>query len=125
MVVSATPGEALEREWREHDIARFMEIIAGQEMGTKKEHLQFAAAGKYPPEKILMIGDAPGDQKAARANGAIFYPINPGSEEASWDRFVQEAGPKFLAGEYTREYEAELIAEFDKVLPEMPPWRRQ
>jgi phosphoglycolate phosphatase-like HAD superfamily hydrolase len=125
MVVSATPGEALQREWQEHGIARFMEIIAGQEMGTKKEHLQFAAAGKYPPEKILMIGDAPGDQKAARANGAIFYPINPGSEEASWDRFVQEAGPKFLAGEYTREYEAELIAEFDKVLPEMPPWRRQ
>ena len=124
MVVSATPGEALEREWREHDIARFMEIIAGQEMGTKKEHLQFAAGGKYASEKILMIGDAPGDMKAARANGALFYPINPGSEEASWERFVQEAGPKFLAGEYTREYEATLVAEFDKVLPEKPPWKR-
>jgi phosphoglycolate phosphatase-like HAD superfamily hydrolase len=125
MVVSATPGEALQREWEEHGIARYMEIIAGQEMGTKKEHLQFAAAGKYPPERILMIGDAPGDMKAAQANGALFYPINPGQEEECWERFVQEAAPMFLAGQYTRPYEATLIAAFDKVLPETPPWERQ
>jgi len=122
IVVSATPGEALVREWQEHGIADRMAVIAGQEMGTKAEHLKFAAAGKYPPERILMIGDAPGDLAAARANGALFYPINPGEEEASWDRFVREAGPRFLAGEYTRAYEAELVAEFDKWLPERPPW---
>ena len=28
-----------------------------------------------------MIGDAPGDMRAAQANGACFYPINPGAEE--------------------------------------------
>ena len=123
MVVSATPGEALEREWNEHGIARYMAIIAGHEMGSKKEHLQYAASGKYPPERILMIGDAPGDLKAAQANGALFYPINPGHEEECWDRFVNEAAPRFLAGEYTRQYEAGLIAEFDKILPEKPPWK--
>jgi phosphoglycolate phosphatase-like HAD superfamily hydrolase len=123
MVVSATPGEALQREWQEHGIAKHMAIIAGQEMGTKKDHLALGAGGKYPAERILMIGDAPGDMKAAQANKAMFYPINPGHEEECWDRFIKEAGPKFLAGEYTREYEARLIAEFDKILPSVPPWK--
>ncbi len=124
MVVSATPGEALEREWQEHGIARHMAIIAGQEMGTKKDHLALGAVGKYPAERILMIGDAPGDLKAAQANKAMFYPINPGHEEESWDRFVRETGPRFLGGQYTRDYEARLIAEFDKLLPEVPPWKK-
>jgi len=123
MVVSATPGEALEREWQEHGIARHMAIIAGQEMGTKKDHLAIAAGGKYPPERILMIGDAPGDFKAAQGNGALFYPVNPGHEEECWDRFIKEAGPRFLAGDYSREYEAKLIAEFDRLLPDTPPWK--
>ena len=123
IVVSATPCEALEREWEEHGIAEHMAVIAGQEMGSKTEHLGLAAKGKYAPERILMIGDAPGDMKAARANGAMFYPVNPGHEEASWDRFAREAGPKFLAGEYTKQYEASLVAEFDKILPEKPPWK--
>jgi phosphoglycolate phosphatase-like HAD superfamily hydrolase len=123
MVVSATPGEALQREWQEHGIARYMSIIAGQEMGTKKDHLALGAGGKYPADRILMIGDAPGDLKAALANKALFYPINPGHEEESWDRFIREAGPRFLGGQYTREYEARLIAEFDKLLPEIPPWK--
>jgi hypothetical protein len=33
MCISQTP--MLKREWAEHDIARFVKIIAGQEMGTK------------------------------------------------------------------------------------------
>ncbi|HBT21747.1 MAG TPA: haloacid dehalogenase, partial [Verrucomicrobiales bacterium] len=63
-----------EREWAEHDISKFVEIIAGQEMGTKTEHLKFAAVDNYAAEKILMIGDAPGDHKAAKANGVLFFP---------------------------------------------------
>ena len=123
IVVSATPAEALEREWEEHDVARHMSVIAGQEMGSKTDHLRVATAGKYPPERILMIGDAPGDLRAAQANQALFYPVNPGHEEESWDRFVREAGPKFLAGDYTKEYEARLLAEFNKLLPATPPWK--
>ena len=125
MVVSATPQEALVREWEEHDIARYVRIIAGQEMGTKSEHLALAANGKYAPHHILMIGDAPGDLKAARANDALFFPVNPGHEEESWQRFFEEAVHKFLAGEYAGGYEAGLIAEFEKLLPETPPWRKR
>ncbi len=123
MVVSATPQEALVREWEEHDIARYVRVIAGQEMGTKAEHLALAARGKYPPNRVLMIGDAPGDLKAARANNALFFPINPGHEEESWQRFYEEAVHRFLAGEYAGKYETTLITEFEKLLPEVPPWK--
>jgi len=124
IVVSATPGEALVREWQEHDIAPYARVIAGQEMGSKKEHLQYAAKGKYPPGHILMIGDALGDLQAAQANGALFFPINPSDEDKSWERFYKEGMAKFLAGEFAGAYEAALIAEFEQLLPEVPPWRR-
>jgi len=123
IVVSATPVEALTREWHEHDIARYVRVIAGQEMGKKALHLELAAAGNYPADRILMIGDAPGDMKAARANGALFFPINPGHEEASWRRFHDEAMQRFFDGIYAGEYESALITEFEKLLPETPPWK--
>jgi len=123
IVVSATPGEALAREWQEHDIARYASVIAGQEMGTKKEHLQYAINGRYSPDQVLMIGDAPGDLKAAKDNGALFYPINPGDEDASWQRFYEEAFDRFVCGTFAGAYEEKLIAEFDRYLPEKPPWK--
>jgi len=123
IVCSGTPGEALTREWEENDIAEYPRVIAGQEMGSKKEHLALVA-GKYPEGHVLMIGDAPGDMKAAKANGLFFYPINPGHEEESWERFHDEAAERFHEGGYTADYEAALIAEFDKLLPETPPWKK-
>ena len=123
IVVSATPVGALNTEWAGADIAKYVKLIAGQEMGKKKEHLEWAAQGKYDPEKILMIGDAPGDMNAAKANGALFYPVNPGQEEGSWKRFYEEAMHKFLAGAYAGVYEDKMIAEFEQLLPEVPPWK--
>ena len=122
IVISATPGEALQREWKEHGIAEYVKIIAGQEMGTKTQHLKWSARDNYPSDHVLMMGDAPGDRKAAKANGALFYPINPGKEEASWKRFHDEALDKFLNGQYAGAYEADLIASFEALLPENPPW---
>ena len=123
MVVSATPNEALEREWDEHDIAKYTRMICGQEMGNKKEHLKYGAGGKYDPDKVLMVGDAPGDMKAARANDMLFFPIIPGKESQSWQRFLEEAAEKFLAGEYAGDYEQSLIDEFMTYLPSTPPWK--
>jgi len=124
IVVSATPLEALTREWEEHDLARYVHVIAGQEMGKKSAHIALATKGQYSPDHMLMIGDAPGDLRAARANDALFFPVNPGHEEESWQRFYEEAVHKFLAGEYAGDYETNLIAEFEKLLPEVPPWKR-
>jgi len=120
--ISQTPAEALQREWAEHGIDRYVKLIAGQEMGTKTEHLKFAAGSKYPPCKILMIGDAPGDYQAAQASGASFYPVNPGDEEVSWERLHKEALDRFFDGTYAGDYEAGLIREFEACLPAKPSW---
>ncbi|MGA3006957.1 MAG: HAD family hydrolase [Opitutaceae bacterium] len=122
IVVSQAPSETLAHEWKEHGIDRYVRILAGQELGTKGEHIRLAAGGKYPPERILMIGDAPGDFKAARSNQALFYPIVPGREEASWERLLKEGLDRFHAGTYAGAYEAGLIKEFDASLPEKPCW---
>jgi phosphoglycolate phosphatase-like HAD superfamily hydrolase len=123
MVVSSTPLEALEKEWAEHDIAQYVGMICGQELGSKKEHLRYAACEHYEAERILMIGDAPGDMKAAKDNGVLFYPINPGAEAASWARFADDAAGRFFDGAYAGEYEAKVIAEFKRYLPSTPPWK--
>jgi phosphoglycolate phosphatase-like HAD superfamily hydrolase len=122
MCISQTPAEALKREWAEHGIDRYVRIIAGQEMGTKTEHIKFAAVAKYAPNRILMIGDAPGDFNAAKKNGALFFPINPGHEEASWQRLHDEGLDRFFAGRYEGAYETALVKEFDACLPEKPAW---
>jgi phosphoglycolate phosphatase-like HAD superfamily hydrolase len=120
LVVSATPQEALRREWEEHDLTGFVAGICGQESGTKKQHL--AAASRYPQARALMIGDALGDYEAARANGALFFPINPGAEEASWRRLYEEGFERFYHGAFAGAYQEQLLAEFHRCLPERPPW---
>ena len=120
--VSQTPTEALIREWQAHDLLNYVKVIDGQELGTKQEHLQMATQGRYQIDRILMIGDAPGDFIAAQSVSGHFFPINPGHEAASWERFQKEAFKKFLDGTYGGAYENALIAEFNRLLPDTPPW---
>lgn len=125
VVVSQTPCEALEREWQEHGIDGYVSVIAGQEMGTKAQCIGYARAHGYDDGNVLMIGDAPGDQKAAEQNNALFFPINPGDEDNSWKRLLDEGLEKFFAGEYKGVYENALIEEFDGYLPSVPPWENK
>lgn len=125
IVCSATPNQALTKEWQEHEIAGYVQAICGQEVGSKRESLGQAASHGYEEHHVLMIGDAPGDMKAAQANDALFYPVIPGAEDASWERFFREACEKFLAGEYAGDYENQLIQQFEQFLPDTPPWKRR
>lgn len=125
-VVSGTPGEALEREWIENQIESYPDLIAGQELGSKTIQLNTLIGGnRYNPDKMLMIGDAPGDLKAARSCGLMFYPVNPGHEEDSWQRLHDESLDRFFNGTYRGDYERARVAEFEKLLPSMPPWKSQ
>jgi phosphoglycolate phosphatase-like HAD superfamily hydrolase len=123
MVVSQTPYEALEREWLENDIKKYVRMIAAQEHGTKAEHIALAAKGKYSDNRILLIGDAFGDLYAAKSNGVLFYPIIPGREDKSWEMFLYEGLEKLVKGTFAGKYEESLISEFKKSLPEIPPWK--
>lgn len=124
MVVSATPVEALTREWEAHGLAGLVALIAGQELGGKRAHLAIAAGPEsYARDHVLMVGDAPGDHQAALANDVLFYPINPGAEEDSWRRFHDEALDRFFRGTYAGDYMARRVEEFEKLLPQTPPWK--
>lgn len=120
LVVSATPNEALAAEWQEHDLAKFVQAICGQEFGSKKELL--AVAAQYPAGNALMVGDALGDYKAAEANRCLFFPINPGGEEASWQRLFEEGVDRLLHGAFAGDYQRSLLDDFNRLLPEQPPW---
>jgi phosphoglycolate phosphatase-like HAD superfamily hydrolase len=123
IVVSQTPVEALEREWQEHRLDGLVNFIAGQEAGTKAEHIRFASGGRYAPERMLMIGDALGDLSAARDNGALFFPIVPGTEEHSWRRFYEEGSDRFFAGTFAGAYQQNLLRAFEAALPATAPWQ--
>ncbi len=125
VVVSQTPLEALLREWNEQAIDGYAGLICGQEMGTKGEHLLGTAGGKYEARRILMIGDAPGDLKAAEAVGACFYPVIPGREEESWERLAGEGLQAFLEERYVGDYQQRLLSDFRSALPENPPWTKE
>jgi len=123
LVVSATPQDALDREWEEQNIRQFVAAIGGQEVGTKKEMLAMSQQiGKYGKDKILMVGDAPGDEKAATANNALFFPINPGAEEKSWQRLLNEGIDQFFNGTFAGDYQQKIVEEFHTYLPSTPPW---
>lgn len=123
MIISAASTVGLNKDWGEAGILQYMSQVAGQEVGGKKEQLEYATAGKYKKDHVLMVGDAPGDMIAAKANNALFYPINPGQEVESWKRFYNEAYEKFIQGEYAGEYEQKLQEEFLNLLPSEKHWQ--
>lgn len=124
IVVSATAREALEREWQENGLLPLISMICSQDEGTKKECIQ-AVKDHYDGDSVLMIGDAPGDKKAAHDNGALFYPIRPGDEIHSWKEFKDEYMESFFQGTYRSRHEANVIERYDQCLPVLPPWKRQ
>jgi phosphoglycolate phosphatase-like HAD superfamily hydrolase len=123
MVVSATPTDALHREWIEHGIDSYVSIIAGQEYGKKEDQLKLTIKDKYPNDHVLLVGDAMGDLTAARSAGAMFYPIVPGEEDRSWKIFHDEIIEIFLHESYTKEIEQRYVMEFEKALPTVARWQ--
>ena len=124
MVVSQTPTATLVREWERHGLRERVRFIAGQEYGTKTEQMRLATQNRFPPARLLLIGDAPADREAVEALGGLFYPILPGDESTSWRRFCAEALARFLNGSFTGAYARALDCAFRACLPESPPWKR-
>jgi phosphoglycolate phosphatase-like HAD superfamily hydrolase len=112
MVVSSASGKGLDKDWSFSGLTEFTTLIAGQEAGSKKAQLEMGAGGKYPQDKILMIGDAPGDLDAARHIKALFYPVMPGKEEESWLFLRNEGLNRFFEGNYRGAFEDKLIKDF-------------
>jgi phosphoglycolate phosphatase-like HAD superfamily hydrolase len=122
MIVSSSTHKALMQDWADTQLLALLSLVAGQEIGSKATQLEFAVKGNYEPHRTLMIGDAPGDLEAARSNHVMFYPIIPGQETQSWERFLDEGFDRFVRERYAGDYERRLLSEFENMLlsPERP-----
>ena len=122
VIVSATPHEAIVREWGAQGLLEHITVVAGQELGTKKDCIRKAMEGRYAADHVLMVGDAPGDHAAAQSNGVLFYPIIPGREVESWKRLREEVAEKFHEGVYSGSCMDSVLFEFGSVLQDEPNW---
>ena len=112
-VVSSANGGALESEWRKCELDRYVNALLGQEYGSKAFCIsELIRLGGYEKNRVLMVGDAPGDLRAAEKNGVLFYPILVGKEEFSWNRLRSEAIGRLLDGSFEGEYREQLKKEF-------------
>jgi phosphoglycolate phosphatase-like HAD superfamily hydrolase len=123
LIVSKTPYADLANYWKAQGIDKYVQIIAGQEMGSKGHHIEVAKkAGKYKDDQVLMIGDGGGDLKAVKENNGLFYPTPPGQEQEAWNNFP-EAFQRFIERKYKGEFEDKLLEAFKKSLLTSPPWQ--
>ena len=110
-MVSSANRDAVEKEWGKFGLLEHTDIVLAQDVGSKaaciKEMLKFG----YDVNKVVMVGDAPGDCDAAEKNGVHYYPILVNHEKESWDEAIAVAFGKLRSGEYA-EYGAEKKQEF-------------
>lgn len=102
-VVSTANREAIKDEWTRYDLLKYVDGIYGQDSGKKADTIAKFIQEGTEPERIIMIGDSPGDLEAAELNGAWFFPILVGKEKESWMDFVENVANKFATGKFTQE----------------------
>ena len=117
-IVSSANAGAVREEWTRHNLIEHTDIMLAQDAGTKAYCIGQLLQKGYEKDHVLMIGDAPGDQKAAEDNGVLYYPILVKKEKSSWERFLSEGLEKFLSETYSGKYQEERIKEFQKNLSE-------
>ncbi len=88
VVVSSANPEAVRDEWKRFGLLDDVDLLCTQEMGSKAYCIRCLKEKGY--EAILMCGDAPGDDQAAKENDVLYYPILVSHERkagsSSWTR---------------------------------------
>lgn len=110
LVSSANP-EAVVQEWEHCGLLDYVDVLCCQDAGTKAHCIGVLRAQGYDPKHILMVGDAPGDQRAAAQNGVYFYPILVKEERKSWREFKTIALNRFRQEDYDS-YGAQVLLRF-------------
>lgn len=111
-VVSSANKEAVEEEWNDQGLMTHIDDLYCQDRGKKEDVIASLILQGYAPEKIMMIGDSPGDLAAAQQNGVAFYPILVGDEAKSWEELANSVGKAFVEGNFTEENQEQVIAQF-------------
>ena len=99
-MVSSANRDAVEEEWGKFGLLQHTDIVLAQDIGSKAACIAAMLKFGYDPNKVLMVGDAPGDCDAAEKNGVHYYPILVNHEKASWDEAISVAFAKLQSGDY-------------------------
>ena len=110
-MVSSANRDAVEEEWGKFGLLEHTDIVLAQDGGSKAACIAEMLKFGYDLDKVVMIGDAPGDCDAAEKNAVWYYPILVNKEKASWDEAIAVAFAKLQNGEYA-EYEVQKKQEF-------------
>lgn len=113
-IVSSANKSAVVEEWTKYNLINSVDIILTQEDGSKAHCIAEMKKKGYAEGKVLMVGDAVGDHKAAEINGVYFYPILVKREAESWQRLNSEVLEIFESGKFGGEFGEKLIEEFYK-----------
>ena len=115
-IVSSANEKAVLDEWSHNGLLENVDIVLTQNIGSKAYCISKLIEKGYDRTKVLMVGDALGDLKAAESNEVSFYPIMVKKEKESWSRFTKEALEKFIGNSYSGEYQEKVIDEFKENL---------
>ena len=99
-MVSSANRDAVEEEWGKFGLLAHTDIVLAQDIGSKAVCIAEMMKFGYDPNKVLMVGDAPGDSDAAKKNGVYYYPILVNHEKESWDEAIAVAFGKLQSGDY-------------------------
>ena len=110
-MVSSANRDAVEEEWGKFGLLKHTDIVLAQDIGSKAACIAAMLKFGYDPDKVVMVGDAPGDQDAAEKNHVHYYPILVNHEKESWEEAIAVAFGKLQSGEYA-EYGAQKKQEF-------------
>lgn len=110
-IVSSANYEAVMEEWNRFGLLDYVDVVLAQNAGTKKVCIEKLLSYGYETGNVMMVGDAPGDQAAAQANGVFYYPILVGREVESWTD-IRQALEGLQSGTYEGEYQDMLYRAF-------------
>ena len=99
-MVSSANRDAVEEEWGKFGLLAHTDIVLAQDVGSKAACIAAMLRYGYEADKVLMIGDAPGDCDAAERNGVHYYPILVNREKESWEEAIAVAFEKLRSGDY-------------------------
>ncbi len=99
-MVSSANRDAVEEEWGKFGLLEHTDIVLAQDIGSKAACIAEMLKFGYDPDKVMMIGDAPGDCDAAEKNGVHYFPILVNHEKESWQEAVALAYEKLRSGDY-------------------------
>jgi len=99
-MVSSANRDAVEEEWGKFGLLEHTDIVLAQDVGSKAACIAAMMKFGYDPDKVVMVGDAPGDCDAAEKNGVHYYPILVNHEKESWDEAVSAAFDRLRQGTY-------------------------